>query len=82
MRITLTEKEKNVLMYVKGEQAKPRHSCFTSKEIKTVELRDIVSSLVKKGMIYDSYANNELRLQMWCLTDNGVQQVGIPKSWL
>ena len=38
MKITLTEKERNVLMYVKGEQAKPRHSHFTSQTWGSIQL--------------------------------------------
>jgi len=82
MKITLTEKERIVLMFIKGEQNELGHSEFTSDYIKTKSVAGVVSSLEKKGMIYDSYANYEDNLKMWCLSDEGAEKVGIPLGWL
>ena len=38
-------------------------------------------SLEKKGMVYDAYANDNVKYKMWCLTWDATEIVGVPSSW-
>ena len=47
----------------------------------TKQNEPIVRSLIDKGFIYDSYKTYEDDIEMFCLTDDAIDWVGIPKGW-
>jgi len=91
-QVTLTEGEKVVLTFIRNEQNERGHSDFTSDMVGTKSIAGVVSSLEKKGMIYDAYADfskedfqgmtiSGKRFKMWCMTEEAAEQVGTPKYW-
>ena len=89
--MTLTKKELTVLELIKEEQNEKGHSDFLSHDAKSKSVAGVVSSLEKKGMVYNSYsdmtkedfANEGTKpFKMWCLTDEGCEIIGTPKWWL
>ncbi len=90
MKNILTNKEIKVLEMIKLDQNEPGHSDFLSYDAKTKSVAGVVSSLEKKGMIYNSYDNwtkedfkeiDEKPFKMWCLTDSATHIVGTPDGW-
>lgn len=90
MKNILTNKEIKVLEMIKFDQNEPGHSDFLSYDAKTKSVAGVVSSLEKKGMIYNSYdnwtkedfkANDEKPFKMWCFTELAAKIVGTPDGW-
>ena len=85
--LQITAKEEKMLKYIKSQQNEQGHSDFISTDVKCKSNAGIVSSLFKKGLIYDSYDSlndedfEERRYKMWCLTEEAIKIVGKPKSW-
>jgi len=86
----LTKLELEVLELIKTNQNEEGHSDFLSTDALTKKVGGVVSSLEKKGMIYNSYSHmakqdfkdiGEKPFKMWCLTRIAIQFVGLPKSW-
>lgn len=86
----LTTKELELLKAIKEKQNEEGHSDFLSTDALSKKNAGIISSLEKKGMIYNSYANWTKQdfkdldckpFKMWCLCDKSVQFVGKPKGW-
>jgi hypothetical protein len=86
----LTVKELEVLNLIKECQNEPGHSEFLSEDVETKSIAGVVSSLQKKGMIYNAYDNwsrqdmydmNGKLFQMWCLTYAATDVVGTPEDW-
>lgn len=78
----LTAKEEKMLTYIKSQQNEQGHSEFISTDVKCKSNAGVVSSLCKKELIYDSYANDEwCDYKMWCLTEKGADIVGEPECW-
>ena len=77
----LTTKELEVLQTVKKYQNDNGHSDFISTDAKTKSVAGVISSLEKKGMVYDAYANDNVKYKMWCLTWDATEIVGVPSSW-
>jgi len=83
----LTTKELKVLKLIKEYQNENGHSDFLSTDAKSKSVAGTISSLEKKGLVYDSYKNilwnaNEKKFKMWCLTPEATKIVGTPESWL
>ena len=89
--ITLTEKELILLTEIKEYQNEEGHSDFLSTDAQSKKNAGIISSLEKKGMLYNSYYNftkEEFKnmdlgrpFKMWCITTEATKIIGIPKSW-
>ena len=78
----ITSKELELLKEIKFEQNEPGHSDFTQENVKTRSRAGILGSLVQKGLVYNSYDGYEDEdLNLWCLTHEGADIVGIPDSW-
>lgn len=86
----LTIKELSVLKLIKEEQNERGHSDFLSYDAKTKSVGGVVSSLEKKGMLYNSYDNwtkedfkaiDEKPFKMWCMTEEAADVVGKPIRW-
>lgn len=85
----MTIKEHKVLTDIKNAQNEQGHSDYLSTDAKTKSIGGIISSLQKKGLIYDSYNQTDEEwksmnckpFKMWCLTDDGAKIVGIPSGW-
>ena len=80
-KITLTEKETKLLTEIKRKQNEWGHSDFMDNNCRSKSRAGVVSSLLKKGLIYDSYDNFDSEGQMYCLTEIAVAFVGVPKGW-
>ena len=85
---TVTQKELRVLQLIKEDQNEMGHSDFLSTDAQTKSVAGVVSSLEKKNLIYNSYANwdkedfsGEKPFKMWCMTDDSCKIVGTPESW-
>ena len=91
MKNILTNKEIKVLEMIKLDQNEPGHSDFLSYDAKTKSVAGVVSSLEKKGMIYNCYANwtrqdfadldHNKPFKMWCFTELAAKIVGTPDGW-
>lgn len=90
MKNILTNKEIKVLEEIKLDQNEPGHSDFLSYDAKTKSVAGVVSSLEKKGMIYNSYDNwtrqdfadqGDKPFKMWCFTELASKIVGTPDGW-
>ena len=86
--ITVTAKELRVLQLIKEDQNERGHSDFLSTDAGTKSVAGVVSSLEKKNLVYNSYANwdrddfnGEKPFKMWCMTEEAVAIVGKPISW-
>ena len=86
--IKVTSKELRVLQLIKEEQNERGHSDFLSYDAKTKSVAGVVSSLEKKGLVYNSYGNwskedfnGEKPFKMWCMTEDAVEVVGKPFLW-
>ena len=88
--MNLTSKELGLLKEIKGYQNEQGHSDFLSTDAVSKKNAGIISSLEKKGMVYNSYSNftrqdfrdmGEKPFKMWCLTCDAAEIVGKPKSW-
>jgi thiaminase len=86
--ITVTAKELRVLQLIKEDQNEEGHSDFLSTDAQTKSFAGVVSSLFKKGLIYDAYGNwdredfnGEKPFKMWCMTYEAVNIVGKPVCW-
>tara|TARA_R110000744_G_C19173127_1_gene541825 strand:+ start:420 stop:692 length:273 start_codon:yes stop_codon:yes gene_type:complete len=88
--ITVTAKELRVLKLVKEDQNEQGHSDFLSSDSKSKSVAGVISSLEKKGLLYNSYENwtrqdfkdmDEKPFKMWCMTDDSCKIVGTPESW-
>ena len=80
--ITLTSKELDLLKEIKFEQNEQGHSDFTQENVGTRSRAGILGSLVQKGLVYNSYDGYEDEdINLWCLTYEGADIVGIPDSW-
>ncbi len=86
----LTIKELEVLNLIKEHQNEPGHSDFLSYDAKTKSVAGVVSSLEKKGMIYNCYANwtrqdfadqGDKPFKMWGFTELAAEIVGTPEGW-
>ena len=89
--MTLTKKELTILELIKEKQNEQGHSDFLSHDAKSKSVGSVVSSLEKKGMVYNSYLDctkkdfkdmDSKPFKMWCLTDKGCEIIGTPKGWL
>jgi hypothetical protein len=87
---TVTAKELRVLQLIKEEQNERGHSDFLSYDAKTKSVAGVVSSLEKKGLVYNSYDNwtkedfknvDEKPFKMWCMTEDAAKIVGRPQYW-
>ncbi len=90
MEITVTSKELRVLQSIKEDQNERGHSDFLSTDAQTKSVAGIVSSLEKKNLIYNAYANwdkedfygmGEKPFKMWCMTEEAIDIVGKPICW-
>lgn len=91
MELKLTSKELTVLELIKQDQNEPGHSDFLSTDAETKSVAGVVSSLEKKGLIYNSYANwtrqdfadldHDRPFKMWCFTELAAKIVGKPICW-
>ncbi len=84
--MNLTNNELELLTEIKSLQNEAGHSDFTNEEVKSKSVAGVLSSLVQKGLVYDSYENldsfdNSDNIKMWCLTMKGVALVGTPECW-
>ncbi len=79
--ITLTEKEKNLLIEIKDSQNEYGHSDFLGDDCQTKSRAGIISSLLKKELIFDSYAKVDPSMQMYVLKLKAVEIVGVPSGW-
>lgn len=88
--MTLTKLELEVLETVKSYQNEEGHSDFLSTQARTKSVAGVLSSLQKKGFIYDSYdyytkddwAEKEMKkFKMWCFTTKAAELVGKPFGW-
>jgi len=78
----ITPKELELLKEIKFEQNEPGHSDFTQEKVGTRSRAGILGSLVQKGFVYNSYESYEdEEYNLWCLTMEGADIVGIPDSW-
>ena len=79
---TVTAKELRMLRTIKEHQSEDGYSELESTDVHTKSNAGVVSSLSKKGLIYDSYAledfTNKKSFKMWCLTGKGIEIVGKP----
>jgi hypothetical protein len=83
IELKITAKELELLKEIKLEQNEPGHSDFTQENVETRSRAGILGSLVQKGFVYNSYANLEDEdANLWCLTYEGVDVVGVPETWL
>ena len=71
----LTTKEVKVLELISEYQNEEGHSDFLSTDAKSKSVAGVISSLEKKGMIYDSYSGSGEEFKMWCLTKNGAKTI-------
>ncbi len=79
--ITLTEKETKLLVIIRDSQNEYGHSDFLNDDCQTKSRAGIVSSLLKKGLIFDSYENIDPTTQMYVLKLKAVEIVGVPQGW-
>ena len=86
--ITVTAKELRVLQSIKEDQNERGHSDFLSTDAETKSVAGVISSLEKKSLVYNSYANwdredfnGEKPFKMWCMTEEAVAIVGKPICW-
>jgi hypothetical protein len=90
LEVTLTQKELDLLKEIKEYQNEQGHSDFLSTDAASRKNAGIISSLEKKGMIFNSYEDytkedwkdiGEKPYKMWCLTTEAANIVGKPKYW-
>ena len=89
--MTLTENETRLLEKIKHQQNEQGHSDYCTTDAGSKKDAGTLSSLEKKQMIYNSYANWTLEdfldmdykkpFKMWCLTEHGAEIVGTPEHW-
>ena len=86
--ITVTAKELRVLQSIKEDQNERGHSDFLSTDAEKKSVAGVISSLEKKSLVYNSYANwdredfnGEKPFKMWCMTEEAVAIVGKPICW-
>lgn len=92
--MTLTKKETELLKTIFEYQNERGHSDFDQTEVKTRSCAGVLSSLVKKGLVYNSYlgytdfcerTGREIptKTHLWCMTDLGVEVngMGTPEYW-
>ena len=78
----ITSKELQLLKEIKFEQNEPGHSEFTQENVGTRSRAGILGSLVQKGLVYNSYEDYEDEdTNLWCLTLEGAEIVGVPEGW-
>ena len=90
----LTKKESDLLRVIFSEQNEEGHSSFDQDSVKTHSCAGVLSSLIKKGMVYNSYegytdyderTGKEIpcKTNLWCITDEGVEAngQGKPAEW-
>ena len=76
--MTLTKKELKLLNEVNKywDIDEPGFSEFTNRNVKTKSRAGVLSSLAKKGLVYDSYEDyDDDNTSMWCMTDDGVNEL-------
>lgn len=90
LQLTLTQKELDLLKEIKEYQNEQGHSDFLSTDARSRKNAGIISSLEKKGMIFNSYESytkedfkniGEKPFKMWCLTTEATNIVGKPIHW-
>ena len=87
----LTQKELILLKEIQKHQNEQGHSDFLSTDAVSKQNAGIISSLEKKGLIYNSYADLKREdwrdmglkksFKMWCLTNESLNFVSKPKIW-
>ena len=93
----LTTKELELLKFIQTQQNEEGHSDFLSTDAKSKKNAGIISSLLKKGLIFNSfdgitkeefrydnslnYQNNGKPWKMWVLTRESLNYVETPKNW-
>lgn len=85
MKTELTQKEINLLKEINActhDFVNSGYSDFTNDDVKTKSRAGILSSLIKKGLVYDSYNNvqtevkiNGTDLAMYVITQKGVKSL-------
>ena len=86
----LTKKETELLKVIFEYQNEEGHSDFDQTEVKTRSCAGVLSSLKKKGMVYNSYegytdfcerTGKEVptKTHLWCFTHKGVEANGMGK---
>jgi len=79
----ITAKELELLKEIKFYQNELGHSEFTQENVKTRSRAGILGSLVQKGFVYNSYEDyDDEDVNLWCLTYEGVDVVGVPEEWI
>jgi len=79
----ITAKELELLKEIRLEQNEPGHSDFTQENVGTRSRAGVLGSLVQKGFVFNSYENYEDEdINLWCLTYEGVDIVGVPETWI
>ena len=86
--IKVTDKEFDLMIKIKNAQNEPGHSNFVTDSASSKVNAGVLSSLKRKGLIYDCYedvAKKDFggpRFKMWCFTNEAVKNFGIPnESW-
>ena len=69
--MNLTKKEIEILEKVANKQIEDNYSEFT--KVSSAEEKGIIGSLIKKGLVYDCYADGYMEGYMFCLTEEGFQ---------
>lgn len=87
----LTENETRLLEEIKNLQNEQGHSEYWTTDAGSKKDAGTISSLEKKGMIYNSYSDWTLEdfkdmdykkpFKMWCLTYEGAEVIGTPEDW-
>ena len=87
----LTTKENELLNFIQTQQNEEGHSNFLSCDAKSKKNAGVISSLEKKGLIYNCYDNwtkkdftdldHKKPFKMWCLTRESLDYVETPKNW-
>jgi hypothetical protein len=85
-KMELTTKELELLNEIKDSQHEEGHSEFTNEDVLDKKRAGVLSNLVQKGLVYDSYENydkydNPDNTKMWCLEHSAVDIVGLPEEW-
>ena len=83
--LNLTRKEETLLLTISDCSYRDEHgySEFCNDDVKTKSRAGVLSSLIKKGLVFDSYMNNDgskaivngSELSMYVITDNGIDSL-------
>ena len=76
----LTNQELELLNEIKDSQHEEGHSEFTNEDVLNKKRAGVLSNLVQKGLVYDSYDGYD-NGTMWVLERSAVDIVGLPYYW-